>query len=298
MRVDVHDAEVFEKHIGLAVEAVQECGGEFLARGGRCEQLTGDGRGRNVIIRFADFEAGEGVFRESEVPGVPAPDGRRVHAGRDHRRRAVSARGARGALHVSSVRRRRRRQASGGTGSGGSPRSAGMSRPRINPRIRYEPDEPCPPLVTFGVALQGVVLVLANTVLMVTIVVGAAGADEVYLTWAVFAALIIAGVTTALQAAHVGRFGAGHILMTGAGPHFIAISVVALREGGLPTLAKPHRHFVAVSVCHGRVAAVPATDSHADRVRHRAHADRRHGHADSRRQGSPMRPRVRRRPVP
>ena len=91
--------------------------------------------------------------------------------------------------------------------------------------------------MTLGVALQGVVLVLANTVLMVTIVVGAAGEDDVYLTWAVFAALIIAGVTTALQAAHLGRFGAGHILMTGAGPHFIAVSVVALTEGGPPTLA-------------------------------------------------------------
>ena len=112
-----------------------------------------------------------------------------------------------------------------------------MSGPRINRRIRYEPHERPPPLVTLGVALQGVVLVLANTVLMVTIVVGAAGEDDVYLTWAVFAALIIAGVTTALQAAHFGRFGAGHILMTGAGPHFIAVSVVALTEGGLPTLA-------------------------------------------------------------
>ena len=112
-----------------------------------------------------------------------------------------------------------------------------MSGPRINRRIRYEPNERPPPLVTLGVALQGVVLVLANTVLMVTIVVGAAGEDDVYLTWAVFAALIIAGVTTALQAAHLGRFGAGHILMTGAGPHFIAVSVVALTEGGLATLA-------------------------------------------------------------
>ncbi len=103
-----------------------------------------------------------------------------------------------------------------------------MSGARINRRIRYEPDEPCPPLVTLGVALQGVVLVLANTVLMVTIIVRAAGEDESYLTWAVFAALIVAGVSTALQAAHVGRCGAGRILMTGAGPHFIAVSVVAL----------------------------------------------------------------------
>lgn len=86
-----------------------------------------------------------------------------------------------------------------------------MGKTRINWRIRYEPGDKCPPLVTLGVALQGVVLVLANTVLMVTIIVRAAGEDESYLAWAVFAALIVAGVSTALQAAHVGRCGAGHV---------------------------------------------------------------------------------------
>ncbi len=115
--------------------------------------------------------------------------------------------------------------------------SPSVTRPRLNRHIRYEPDDPCPPLVTLGVAFQGVVLVLANTVLMVTIIVRAAGEGELYLAWAVFAALAIAGITTALQAAHVGRVGAGHILMTGAGPHFIAISVVALTEADLATLA-------------------------------------------------------------
>ncbi|MYH29844.1 MAG: hypothetical protein F4137_13550 [Acidobacteria bacterium] len=115
--------------------------------------------------------------------------------------------------------------------------SPSVPKARLNPRIRYEPDDPCPPLVTAGVAFQGVVLILANTVLMVTIIVRAAGEGELYLGWAVFAALVIAGVTTALQAAHVGRVGAGHILMTGAGPHFIAISVVALTEADLATLA-------------------------------------------------------------
>ena len=112
-----------------------------------------------------------------------------------------------------------------------------MTKARLNRHIRYEPEEPCPPLVTLGVAFQGVVLILANTVLMVTIIVRAAGEGEVYLGWAVFAALVIAGVTTALQAAHVGRVGAAHVLMTGAGPHFIAISVVALTEADLATLA-------------------------------------------------------------
>ena len=112
-----------------------------------------------------------------------------------------------------------------------------VNKPRLNRHVRYEPDEPCPPLEAAGVAFQGVLLVLANIVLMVTIIVRAAGEDDLYLAWAVAAALVIGGVTTALQAARLGRVGAGHILMTGAGPHFIAVSVVALTEGGLSTLA-------------------------------------------------------------
>ena len=67
MRVDVHDAEVYEKHIGTAVEAVKDCGGEILARGGRCEHTTGEGRGRNVIIRFADFEAAKAFIADARV---------------------------------------------------------------------------------------------------------------------------------------------------------------------------------------------------------------------------------------
>ena len=80
-------------------------------------------------------------------------------------------------------------------------------------------------------------LTLANTVLMVTITVRAADQGERYLSWAVFAALIISGTITALQAIRFGRLGAGHVLMTGAGPHFIAVSVLALTEGGLSMLA-------------------------------------------------------------
>ncbi|MDE2993156.1 MAG: hypothetical protein OXU67_04670, partial [Chloroflexota bacterium] len=95
-----------------------------------------------------------------------------------------------------------------------------MTPAHVNEHIRYEPDERCPPLVSVGVALQGVMLTLATTVLMVTITVRAADQGERYLSWAVFAALIISGVVTALQAARFGRLGAGHVLMTGAGPHF------------------------------------------------------------------------------
>ena len=78
---------------------------------------------------------------------------------------------------------------------------------------------------------------LAPTVLIVAITALAAGQDERYLSWAVFAALIISGVNTALQAAKIGRLGGGHILIMGATPNFIAVSVLAIEEGGPAMLA-------------------------------------------------------------
>ena len=112
-----------------------------------------------------------------------------------------------------------------------------MKTVHVNEHVRYEPDERCPPLVSIGVALQGVMLTLATTVLIVVITVRAADEGESYLSWAVFAALAVSGVTTALQAIRLGRLGAGHVLMTGASPHFLAVSVMALAEGGLAMLA-------------------------------------------------------------
>ena len=103
---------------------------------------------------------------------------------------------------------------------------------RVNEDIRYEPDDSCPPLLSTGVAFQGVVIALANTVLYVTVAFTAVDLEEGYLSWAVFAALVIGGVVTALQSNRAGRLGAGHVLMTGAGPHFIAVSVLALTAGG------------------------------------------------------------------
>ena len=73
--------------------------------------------------------------------------------------------------------------------------------------------------------------------LIVAITALAAGQDGRYLSWAVFAALIISGIGTALQAAKIGRLGGGHVLIMGATPNFIAISVLAIEEGGPAMLA-------------------------------------------------------------
>ncbi len=107
----------------------------------------------------------------------------------------------------------------------------------MNQGIQYEADEPCPPLVALGVGLQGVVFGLAPLVLIVAITARAGGQDDSYLSWAVFAALVIAGTLTALQASRIWRFGAGHILIMGTTPNFVAVSVLALNTGGPSLLA-------------------------------------------------------------
>ena len=103
--------------------------------------------------------------------------------------------------------------------------------------VRYQPDERPPGALAFGLGLQMAILQIAGIVLTPAIVIRAAGLSEPYLSWAVFAALVVSGLSTILQANPVGRFGAGHVLLMGTSGAFIAISVAALREGGPALLA-------------------------------------------------------------
>ncbi|MYJ36849.1 MAG: hypothetical protein F4071_13165, partial [Acidimicrobiaceae bacterium] len=103
--------------------------------------------------------------------------------------------------------------------------------------IRYEPDDPCPPLLLLGVGLQGVMMILTSIVVIVAVTARSGGQDDDYLTWAVFAALIISGALIALQASRVWRLGAGHILFMGPTTNFVAVAVLALEAGGPALLA-------------------------------------------------------------
>ena len=107
----------------------------------------------------------------------------------------------------------------------------------MNEVIRYEPNDPCPPLVAIVVGAQGVMANLLSIVLVVAITARAGGQDDSYLSWALFAALIISGALTVLQGTRIGRFGAGHVLLMGVTANFVAISVLALNEGGPSLLA-------------------------------------------------------------
>ena len=103
--------------------------------------------------------------------------------------------------------------------------------------IQFEPEEACPPTLAVAVGFQGAALVLAPTVLNVAIAIRAAGLGDSYLTWSVFAAMLICAAITALQALQLGRFGAGHVVLTWPAAMFIAIAVASISAGGPATFA-------------------------------------------------------------
>ncbi len=112
-----------------------------------------------------------------------------------------------------------------------------MAAGTMNEHVRYEPDEVPPPLIALGAGAQAAMLIVAPVVLTVVIVVRIADASDGYLAWAVFAAMVVCGLTTVLQAARWGRFGSGHVLIMGTSGAFIAVCVAALELGGPATLA-------------------------------------------------------------
>ena len=103
--------------------------------------------------------------------------------------------------------------------------------------IRLEPEEACPPSTALVVGFQGAALMLAPTVLNVAIAVRSAGLDDAYLTWSVFAALLISAAITALQAFQFWRFGAGHIVLTCPAALFIGLMVTTVTSAGPSTFA-------------------------------------------------------------
>ena len=114
-----------------------------------------------------------------------------------------------------------------------------MKRSGPPPRrgVRYEPPEKPPHLLSLGLGLQLVMLNISGIVLIPKIIIEAAGAGDIYLSWAVFAGLCVCGLITIIQAVRIGRMGAGYILLMGTSGTFVAVSITALTEGGPALLA-------------------------------------------------------------
>ena len=111
------------------------------------------------------------------------------------------------------------------------------SPPNDGQDVRYEPDERPPLPLTLGLGLQYAVLTVTSVVLTPAILIGAVGGSEAYLSWVVFAALLVSGATTVIQVARVGRIGSGYLLLMGTGSAFLAICLAALERGGGGLLA-------------------------------------------------------------
>ncbi len=111
------------------------------------------------------------------------------------------------------------------------------SRPPGSAGLRYQADERAPGALVLGLGLQLALITVAVPILIPTAVMRAGGAAESYLAWAVFAAVAISGVTTALQATRFGRIGGGHVLVMGSSAAFIGVGITAVAKGGPALLA-------------------------------------------------------------
>ena len=61
-RVDIHDDETYKKYAEIATEAIQKFGGQILVRGGEAFQMEGEGRKRNVIIKWPDMKTAKEFY--------------------------------------------------------------------------------------------------------------------------------------------------------------------------------------------------------------------------------------------
>ena len=103
--------------------------------------------------------------------------------------------------------------------------------------MRYQVDDHPPALLAFGVGAQAALLAITNVVVLATIVIRAGGGGHDYLHWASFAALMICGLVTILQSFGLGRIGTRHFATMAGSQSFIAISIIAIAEGGPSTFA-------------------------------------------------------------
>ena len=102
--------------------------------------------------------------------------------------------------------------------------------------LRYGADDRPPGLVSLIIGLQVGILVCVPVVVVTTIVTRAAGQGDTYLSWAIFASMLIGGIITVLQAARLGAFGGGSLTVMGASGAAIGVAVLALVTGGPPLL--------------------------------------------------------------
>ena len=103
--------------------------------------------------------------------------------------------------------------------------------------VRYQPDEKPPVAIALGLGLQYALLIIARIVVIPMVVVRAAGGTDAWLSWSLFAAVSICGLTTVMQALRFRRIGSGYVAVMGTSLAVVGVAVTAVAEGGPALLA-------------------------------------------------------------
>ena len=102
---------------------------------------------------------------------------------------------------------------------------------------RYEAHERPPLLSSLGLGAQFSLIASATLLITPVVVSDAAGMDDAYLTWMVFASLVVVGVSTLIQVRRIGPIGGGAVLPMFTAAFSIPFCIAAVAEGGPGTLA-------------------------------------------------------------
>ncbi|MDE2796969.1 MAG: purine/pyrimidine permease [Gemmatimonadota bacterium] len=98
--------------------------------------------------------------------------------------------------------------------------------------LRFAANEPPPHPFSLVVGLQVAILVTVPIIIVTTIVARVADQSDAYLSWAIFAGMVIGGLMTIVQSKRIGPFGAGNLFVMGTSGAAIGVAVLALVTGG------------------------------------------------------------------
>ncbi|WP_428275596.1 solute carrier family 23 protein [Candidatus Palauibacter sp.] len=98
--------------------------------------------------------------------------------------------------------------------------------------LRFAADERPPHAASLVIGVQTALLVCVPVVVVTTIVTRVANQSDEYLSWAVFASMVIGGLLTIVQAKRFAGLGGGTLTVMGASGASIGVGVLALVAGG------------------------------------------------------------------
>ena len=107
---------------------------------------------------------------------------------------------------------------------------------RASQNPKYEAHENPPLLTSLGLGAQFSLMATATLLVTPVIVANESGRGESYLTWMVFASLVVVGLSTLLQVRRVGPIGAGAVLPMFTAAVSIPFCITAVLDGGPATL--------------------------------------------------------------